>query len=95
MSFCCVQRHFQRGCLGPFFWGNCPSILHTHFVPLSRLMPAMQITMGGWIMSGAWVIFMLCAYFGFDDPLETRRKRHAADPQLEHPCHLRKLICKC
>jgi hypothetical protein len=33
--------------------------------------------MGGWIMSGAWVIFMLCAWLGFDDPLAVRRAKCA------------------
>ena len=51
-----------------------------------------QITMGGWIMSGAWIIFMLCAYFGFDDPLETRRKRRALNPRMLHCLHTTPLV---
>ena len=39
-----------------------------------------QITMGGWIMSGAWIIFMVCAWFGFDDPLAVRRAKCAGLP---------------
>jgi hypothetical protein len=31
--------------------------------------------MGGWLMSGAWLIFMLFAYFGFEDPLTVQAKR--------------------
>ncbi|BDA46399.1 SPX domain-containing membrane protein At1g63010 [Coccomyxa sp. Obi] len=34
-----------------------------------------HITMGGWLMNIAWLIFILFAYFGFEDPLRKRKER--------------------
>ena len=36
---------------------------------------AVQITMGGWLMNIAWLIFILFAYFGFEDPLKKRKDK--------------------
>lgn len=35
----------------------------------------LQITMGGWLMNVAWLIFALCAWLGFEDPLAKKAKR--------------------
>jgi hypothetical protein len=35
----------------------------------------LQITMGGWLMNVAWLIFMAFAYFGFEDPLKRQKKK--------------------
>ena len=35
----------------------------------------MQITMGGWIMNIAWLIFALWAWIAFEDPLKVQKKR--------------------
>ncbi len=42
---------------------------------------AMQITMGGWIMNIAWLIFAVWAWLAFEDPLQVQKKRCA------HPLH--------
>ncbi|KAK9906755.1 hypothetical protein WJX75_007454 [Coccomyxa subellipsoidea] len=34
-----------------------------------------HITMGGWLMNVAWLIFMAFAYFGFEDPLKRQKKK--------------------
>lgn len=31
--------------------------------------------MGGWLMNIAWLIFILFAYFGFEDPLKKRKEK--------------------
>ena len=38
---------------------------------------AMQITMGGWIMNIAWLIFAIWAWLAFEDPLQVQKKRCA------------------
>jgi len=30
--------------------------------------------MGGWLMNVAWLIFIVFAYFGFEDPLQKQKK---------------------
>ena len=37
----------------------------------------MQITMGGWIMNIAWLIFAIWAWLAFEDPLQVQKKRCA------------------
>ena len=35
----------------------------------------LQITMGGWIMNIAWLIFAVWAWLAFEDPLQVQKKR--------------------
>lgn len=46
---------------------------------------AVQITMGGWLMNIAWLIFIVFAYFGFEDPLKKQKKTCAHIPPAMTP----------
>ena len=42
---------------------------------LSNGVVLLQITMGGWIMNIAWLIFAVWAWLAFEDPLQVQKKR--------------------
>lgn len=37
------------------------------------------ITLGGWVMSGAWLLFILVSMVMFRDPLKAQKQREAAE----------------
>ena len=53
---------------------------------------AMQITMGGWIMNIAWLIFAVWAWLAFEDPLQVQKKR-CAHPLPRHRQCVKTLSC--
>ena len=44
------------------------------------------ITMGGWCMSIAWIIFAILAQLKFEDPLPKLRRQEAAAAGAESKC---------